>query len=108
MTGPQFLSLYAYALTNNGVESHIFCIVANVGSLHANWSDRYNERENLPLCIYMINKVMESRYSLLFNLTIYSGYSYEVIIVEDNSPDGTYEAALELQVGRASGIRNYF
>ncbi|KAK8807957.1 hypothetical protein WA538_003104 [Blastocystis sp. DL] len=46
----------------------------------------YNERENLPLCIYMINKVMES-----------SGYSYEVIIVEDNSPDGTYEAALELQ-----------
>lgn len=56
----------------------------------------------------MINKVMESRYSLLFNLTIYSGYSYEVIIVEDNSPDGTYEAALELQVGRASDIRNYF
>lgn len=56
----------------------------------------------------MINKVMESRYSLLFNLIIYSGYSYEVIIVEDNSPDGTYEAALELQVGRASGIRNYF
>ena len=29
---------------------------------------------------------------------ICSGYRYEVIVVEDNSPDGTYEVAVELQV----------
>ena len=55
----------------------------------------------------MINKVMESRYSHIRNPMTPSGYSYEVIIVEDSSPDGTYEVAVELQVGRDSD-RPYF
>lgn len=58
----------------------------------------YNERENLPLCVYMIDKVMEEQYKLDPISHFNSGYSYEIIIVEDSSPDGTYEVALELQV----------
>lgn len=32
---------------------------------------------------------------------IYSHISYEVIIIEDNSPDGTLEVAQQLQVSRS-------
>ncbi|CAL8070860.1 unnamed protein product [Calicophoron daubneyi] len=46
----------------------------------------YNERENLPIVIWLINKYM-----------VESGFSYEVIIVDDNSPDGTANAARSLQ-----------
>ncbi|VDN98388.1 unnamed protein product [Rodentolepis nana] len=46
----------------------------------------YNEKENLPLMIYLIDKYMSS-----------NSYKYEVIIIDDNSPDGTQEAALQLQ-----------
>ena len=30
-------------------------------------------------------------------IPIFSGYNYEVIIIDDNSPDGTLEVAKELQ-----------
>ena len=43
----------------------------------------YNERENLPLLIARIRKVL-------------SRVPHEVIVVDDSSPDGTYEVAREL------------
>lgn len=45
----------------------------------------YNERENLPIITELIME--QSRQN---NIDI------ELVIVEDNSPDGTYEVALEL------------
>jgi len=46
----------------------------------------YNERENLPLIIWLINDAFSK-----------SGHPWEVVIIEDSSPDGTYEVALQLQ-----------
>jgi len=46
----------------------------------------FNERENLPLITW-----------LLVDESAKSGYELEIIIIEDNSPDGTYEVALKLQ-----------
>lgn len=46
----------------------------------------YNEVENLPIIIFLIAKYMDK-----------SGYPYEVIIIDDGSPDGTLEAAQDLQ-----------
>jgi len=46
----------------------------------------YNERENLPLMIAMLDKVFtENR------------LNFEIIVVEDSSPDNTYEVAKKLQ-----------
>merc|ERR1711915_887249 len=46
----------------------------------------YNERENLPLIIWLLNKYfMENK------------IDWEVVIVDDSSPDGTLEIAYELQ-----------
>ena len=47
----------------------------------------YNERENLPLILWMINKYLSELENIL----------YEVIIVEDNSPDGTFQVAKQMQ-----------
>ena len=47
----------------------------------------YNERENLPLMIFLLHKHLAA-----------SAINFEVIIVEDNSPDGTYDVAKKLQV----------
>jgi dolichol-phosphate mannosyltransferase len=47
----------------------------------------YNERENLPLMMYLLDKHLTS-----------NDIQYEVIVVEDNSPDGTLEVAKKLQV----------
>lgn len=44
----------------------------------------YNERENLPVLLEEIRRVMEGE-----------GLSYEVIVVDDDSPDGTWRVALE-------------
>ncbi|CAI4226846.1 unnamed protein product [Auanema sp. JU1783] len=44
----------------------------------------YNEKENLPICIYLINKYL-------------TDVKYEVVIVDDNSPDGTADIAKNLQ-----------
>lgn len=46
----------------------------------------YNERENLPIIVWLIEKVMSE-----------SNYEYEIIIIDDGSPDGTLEAAKQLE-----------
>ena len=46
----------------------------------------YNERDNISLLIYMIDKVLSS-----------NNIDYEIIIVEDNSPDKTIECVREMQ-----------
>ncbi|XP_061395822.1 dolichol-phosphate mannosyltransferase subunit 1 [Musca vetustissima] len=46
----------------------------------------YNEKDNLPIIIWLIMKYMTA-----------SGYQFEVIIIDDNSPDGTLEVAKDLQ-----------
>jgi dolichol-phosphate mannosyltransferase len=45
----------------------------------------YNERENLPIIVFLILEMAEK-----------NELDFEIIIVEDNSPDKTYEVALEL------------
>uniref|UniRef100_A0A665VVZ3 Dolichol-phosphate mannosyltransferase subunit 1 n=1 Tax=Echeneis naucrates TaxID=173247 RepID=A0A665VVZ3_ECHNA len=46
----------------------------------------YNERENLPLIVWLLVKYFGE-----------SGYNYEVIVIDDGSPDGTLEVAEQLQ-----------
>mmetsp|Transcript_35749 Transcript_35749/g.47174 ORF Transcript_35749/g.47174 Transcript_35749/m.47174 type:complete len:243 (+) Transcript_35749:89-817(+) len=46
----------------------------------------YNERDNLPIIIYLLAEVFQQ-----------NEIEYEMIIIEDNSPDGTAEAAIKLQ-----------
>ena len=46
----------------------------------------YNERQNLPLVIYMIEKTFRE-----------ANIDYEVIVIDDNSPDNTIEVAKQLQ-----------
>jgi dolichol-phosphate mannosyltransferase len=43
----------------------------------------YNERGNLPIVVEEIDKNLKN-------------YDYEIIVVDDNSPDGTWKVALEL------------
>jgi len=46
----------------------------------------YNEKENLPIIVWLITKYMDE-----------SKFNYEIIIIDDGSPDGTLEVAKELQ-----------
>mmetsp|Transcript_18667 Transcript_18667/g.42453 ORF Transcript_18667/g.42453 Transcript_18667/m.42453 type:complete len:168 (-) Transcript_18667:1517-2020(-) len=46
----------------------------------------YNERENLPIIYYLLDKVFEE-----------AKISYEVVIVDDSSPDNTLEVAEAIQ-----------
>ena len=46
----------------------------------------YNERENLPLIFYMLHKTFTR-----------NAINFEVVIVEDSSPDNTLEVAQKLQ-----------
>ncbi|KAJ0396841.1 hypothetical protein P43SY_001788 [Pythium insidiosum] len=46
----------------------------------------YNERENLPLIVWLLEKSFRE-----------NSLDYEIVIVEDNSPDGTLQVATELQ-----------
>uniref|UniRef100_A0A1A9W6V7 Dolichol-phosphate mannosyltransferase subunit 1 n=1 Tax=Glossina brevipalpis TaxID=37001 RepID=A0A1A9W6V7_9MUSC len=46
----------------------------------------YNEKDNLPILIWLIMKYMNQ-----------SNYDFEIIVIDDNSPDGTLEVAKELQ-----------
>ncbi|XP_003978217.1 dolichol-phosphate mannosyltransferase subunit 1 [Takifugu rubripes] len=46
----------------------------------------YNERENLPLIVWLLVKYFNK-----------SGYDYEIIVIDDASPDGTLDVAKQLQ-----------
>lgn len=46
----------------------------------------YNEKENLPIIVWLIVKSMTE-----------SNYDFEIIIIDDGSPDGTLEAAKQLE-----------
>ncbi|MEQ2224196.1 dolichol-P-mannose synthesis [Ilyodon furcidens] len=46
----------------------------------------YNERENLPLIVWLLVKYFGE-----------NGYHYEIIVIDDGSPDGTLEVAEQLQ-----------
>uniref|UniRef100_A0A8C9VUU2 Dolichol-phosphate mannosyltransferase subunit 1 n=1 Tax=Scleropages formosus TaxID=113540 RepID=A0A8C9VUU2_SCLFO len=46
----------------------------------------YNERENLPLIVWLLVKYFGE-----------SGYDYEIIVIDDGSPDGTLQVAQQLQ-----------
>jgi len=46
----------------------------------------YNERENLPLIFYLINQTFEK-----------NGSKFEVVVVDDSSPDKTLEVAQSIQ-----------
>ncbi|XP_062567969.1 dolichol-phosphate mannosyltransferase subunit 1-like [Saccostrea cucullata] len=46
----------------------------------------YNERENLPVIIWLLVKYFNE-----------SGYKYEIIVIDDGSPDKTLEVAKQLQ-----------
>ncbi|KAI9912727.1 hypothetical protein PsorP6_006120 [Peronosclerospora sorghi] len=46
----------------------------------------YNERENLPLIVWMLDKTFSV-----------NNLRYEIVIIEDNSPDGTLQVARDLQ-----------
>jgi dolichol-phosphate mannosyltransferase len=46
----------------------------------------YNERENLPIIIWLLAKTFKEH-----------AIDWEIIIVDDNSPDGTQNVAKELQ-----------
>lgn len=46
----------------------------------------YNEKDNLPLIIWLIVKYMDK-----------AEVKYEIVIVDDNSPDGTLQVAKDLQ-----------
>ncbi|KAL4655411.1 dolichol-phosphate mannosyltransferase subunit 1 isoform X1 [Arapaima gigas] len=46
----------------------------------------YNERENLPLIVWLLVKYFGE-----------SGFDYEIIVIDDGSPDGTLQVAQQLQ-----------
>ncbi|KAF9937999.1 dolichol-P-mannose synthesis [Mortierella alpina] len=46
----------------------------------------YNERENLPVIIWLLTKTFQE-----------NNIDYEIIVIDDNSPDGTLEIAKQLQ-----------
>ena len=49
----------------------------------------YNEKENIPIIIDKIEKILE-------------GFSFEIVIVDDNSPDGSWEIATRIATERPS------
>ena len=45
----------------------------------------YNERENLPIIIWLLVKYLDDE------------FPFEVIVIDDGSPDGTLDVAKQLQ-----------
>ena len=50
----------------------------------------YNERENLPIIVWLIIKYLDGK------------VPFEVIIIDDGSPDGTLEVAKDLEISGLS------
>ncbi|XP_072370823.1 dolichol-phosphate mannosyltransferase subunit 1 isoform X2 [Scyliorhinus torazame] len=46
----------------------------------------YNERDNLPLIVWLLVRYFDE-----------SGFDYEIIVIDDGSPDGTLEVAKQLE-----------
>lgn len=64
----------------------------------------YNERENLPLIVYLLVQTFEKMYvqsSPLCAAQLTNGAhrkaNFEIIVIDDGSPDGTLEVAKQLQ-----------
>ena len=57
----------------------------------------YNESENLPLMIWLIDNYLNK-----------TSIKFEVVIVDDNSPDGTLKIAEKLKVLQNNLLREYF
>jgi len=66
----------------------------------------YNERRNLPIITWLLNKTMTEKSVAAISPTslttsteinMYSDLDWELIIVDDGSPDGTQEIAKQLQ-----------
>lgn len=55
----------------------------------------YNERENLPIIVYLIDREL-----------VQARIDYEIIVVDDNSPDGTQEVCHQL-MGLYDTVRLY-
>lgn len=68
--------------------------VLNVQDSHSNMTQNkytvilptYNERDNLPIITWLLAKTFKEH-----------AIDWEIIIVDDNSPDGTQDVAKELQ-----------
>lgn len=68
----------------------------------------YCERENLPLIVWLLAKTFDEKYARCLRrcerstavcmTACASKLQYEIIIVEDNSPDGTLQVAQRLSV----------
>lgn len=56
------------------------------GSKYSVLLPTYNERENLPVIIWLLTKTFHEH-----------NIDYEIIVIDDNSPDGTLEIAKQLQ-----------
>ena len=64
----------------------------------------YNESENLPIIIWLLNQYLRFVFIILAGIKVFKGnyfkfsdYAFEVIIIDDNSPDGTLGVAKQLQ-----------
>ncbi|KAL1765257.1 dolichol-phosphate mannosyltransferase subunit 1, partial [Sigmodon hispidus] len=57
----------------------------------------YNERENLPLIVWLLVKSFTERVPGVMSVSKLCVINYEIIIIDDGSPDGTREVAEQLE-----------